>query len=185
MVKALYLNLHLVKRYKNRKHMNKKLEKLDQYLKTEEYDDFYNLDRDIVFWVDWREEDDAIIEYCEKCLKTNLLIAEMKQISDGLQLTINYENRIYTENVVDRDRTIISLNEIIKPKYEIRFCKVSEGSDTLAFLPLANQEWVQLIETYGEHKINQCFEPINKDSIMFNKEYGFDLDNSDITLDLD
>lgn len=163
--------------------MDEKIEKLDKYLESEEYDDFYNLDDDIVFWVDWRESDDAIIEYCEKCLKTALLSAEMKQVSDNLELTIKYENRIYTERIVDRDRTIISLNEIIKPKYEIRFCKVSDGSDTLAFLPLASQQWKQLIEKYGEQKIYQCFEPINEDSIMFNKEYDFD--NSDVTFDLD
>lgn len=165
--------------------MDGKIDKLDKYLKTEEYDDFYNLGRDIVFWVDWREEDDAIIEYCEKCLKTNSLSAEIKQTSDELELVINYENSIYKEKVIDRDSTIISLNEIIKPKYEIRFCKVSDGSDTLAFLPLANQEWLQLIETYGEQKIGQCFEPINKDSTMFNKEYNFDFDNSDVKLDID
>ncbi|PWB19880.1 hypothetical protein DCO46_21270 [Flavobacterium sp. HTF] len=165
--------------------MDEKIEKLNQYLESEEYDDFYNLGNDIVFWVDWRESDDAIIEYCEKCLKTTSLSAEMKQVSDNLELTIKYENTIYTEKIVDRDRTIISLNEIIKPKYEIRFCKVSDGSDTLAFLPLANQQWQQLMEKYGEQKINQCFEPINEDSVMFNKEYDFDFDNSDIILDLD
>ena len=165
--------------------MDGKIDKLDKYLKTEEYDDFYNLGRDIVFWVDWREEDDAIIEYCETCLKTNSLSAEIKQTSDELELVITYEDSIYKEKVIDRDSTIISLNEIIKPKYEIRFCKVSDGSDTLAFLPLANHQWKQLIEKYGEQKINQCFEPINKDSIMFNKEYDFDFDNSDVTLDLD
>ncbi|WP_244307354.1 hypothetical protein [Flavobacterium fluviatile] len=120
--------------------MDEKIEKLVKYLESEEYDDFYNLDNDIVFWVDWRESDDAIVEYCEKCLKTNLLSAEMKQVSDDLELTIKYENRVYTEKIVDRDSTIIALNVIIKPKYEIRFCKVSDGSDTLAFLPLASQQ---------------------------------------------
>ena len=165
--------------------MNGKIEKLDKYLKTEEYDDFYNLDRETIFWVDWREFDDAIIEYCEKCLKTNSLKAEMKEVSEDLELTINYENKTHTEKVVDRDRTIITLNEIIQPKYEIRFCNVSDGSDTLAFLPLSNQEWGQLIEKYGEEKINKCFEPINQNSVIFNKEYDFDLDNNDTTLDFD
>lgn len=163
--------------------MDEKIEKLGRYLETEEYDDFYNLGNDIVFWVDWRESDDAIIEYCEKCLKITLLSAEMKQVSDSLQLTIKYEDRIYTEKIVDRDSTIIALNEIIKPKYEIRFCKVSDGSDTLAFLPLASQQWKQLAENYGEQKINQCFEPINEDSIMFSKECDFD--DSDVTLDFE
>lgn len=148
--------------------MNGKIEKLDKYLKAEEYDDFYNLKSDIVFWVDWREEDDAIIEYCEKCLQTNSLWAEVRGASEGLELIIKFQGNIYTEKVVDRDKTIITLNEIVKPKYEIRFCKVSEGSDTLAFLPLSIQEWDQLIEKYGEDKINKCFEPINQNSIIFN-----------------
>ena len=165
--------------------MKGKMEKIDKYLSSETYDDFYILGNDIVFWVDWKESDDAIIEYCEKCLNTTLLSAEMKQVSDDLELTITYENKTYTEKIVDRDRTIIALNEIIKPKYEIRFCKVSEGSDTLAFLPLASQQWKQLIDQYGAQKINRCFEPINEDSKMFNKEYDFDFEDSDVTLDLD
>ncbi|WP_316794817.1 hypothetical protein [Pedobacter agri] len=145
--------------------MYEKIEKLDKYLKTEEYEDFYNLDRETIFWVDWREFDDSIIQYCEKCLKKNSLKAEMKEDSGDLKLTINYENKTHIEKVVDRDRTIITLNEIIQPKYEIRFCKVSDGSDTLAFLPLSNQEWGQLIEKYGEERINKCFEPINQNSV--------------------
>lgn len=108
----------------------------------------------------------------------------MHSVSDDIKLTVNFENKSYTEKVVDRDNTIIKLNEILKPKYEIRFCKVSDGSDTLAFLPLSAQEWKLLIEKYGEQKINQCFESINQDSIMFNKEYDFDFDSNDVTLDL-
>ncbi len=165
--------------------MDGKIEKLDTYLKTEEYDDFYNLDEDLVFRVDWREEDDAIIEYCEKCLKTNVLSAEMKQISDGLELTVHYEDRTYTEKVIDRDRTIILLNEIMKPKYEIRFCRISDGSDTLAFLALSDQEWVELTERYGKEKIDRCFEPIHKDTVLFNRAYDFDFEDSDAPPDPD
>ena len=33
--------------------MDEKIEKLGKYLESEEYDDFYNLGNDIVFWVDW------------------------------------------------------------------------------------------------------------------------------------
>lgn len=165
--------------------MSEKIEKLDKYLKSEEYDDFYDLDKEIIFWVDWREDDDVIIAYCENCLKTNSLNAEMNSFSNNIELTVNFEHKTYTEKVVDRDNTIIKLNEILKPKYEIRFCKVSDGSDTLAFLPLSAEEWRMLIEKYSEQKINQCFEPINQDSIMFNKEYDFDFDNNDVTLDFD
>ncbi|WP_228277599.1 hypothetical protein [Acinetobacter dispersus] len=42
----------------------------------------------------------------------------------------------YQGEGADRDTTLKALNQILQPDYEIRFCMASDGSDTLAFLPL-------------------------------------------------
>ena len=49
----------------------------------------------------------------------------------------------------DRHITIVTLNEILKPDFEVRFCIDSNGADTLAFLPLACDVWRELEAEYG------------------------------------
>jgi hypothetical protein len=50
----------------------------------------------------------------------------------------------------DRHITLCSLNEALKPDYEVRFCIDSNGSDTLSFLPLPTSTWKDLEANYGE-----------------------------------
>lgn len=161
--------------------MQNKLQLLEKYFETGLYDDFHSLKSDLVIWVDWGEYDDAIVEYIEKCLQTGHLSATIKDMpNDELQLTVNYDGNIYTHLIVDRDDTMIWLNSILMPDYEIRFCKISDGSDTLAFLPLTREHWHQLETIYTLDKINTHFEAINSDSVFFNKEYDFDFDDDNM-----
>ncbi|MBV8251381.1 MAG: hypothetical protein JO154_02140 [Chitinophaga sp.] len=161
--------------------MQEKLTLLNKYLKSTSVEDFDTIPNSVVFWVDWREEDDAVVAYCEKRLQTGQLSATMEDKPDGLELQITFQGTTHRDIVVDRDRTIIFLNSIIQPNYEIRFCKASEGSDTLAFLPLTATEWQQLEAQYGADVINSCFESINTASEMFNKSYDFEMeDDQDI-----
>lgn len=157
--------------------MQEKLLLLNKYLTSTAVDDFDTIPNSILFWVDWREEDDAVVAYCEKCLQTGQLSATMEDKPEGLELQITFQGVVHRDMVVDRDRTIIFLNTIIQPNYEIRFCKASDGGDTLAFLPLAAAEWKQLEAQYGADVMNECFEQINAGSVMFNKQYDFDMDD--------
>lgn len=113
-------------------------------------------DKDSVFWVDWREEDDAIVEYCESIIQTGNLTSEVVDADNdaGFEMYINYKDKrakvplaIGTE---DRHITIVTLNEVLTPDFEVRFCIDSNGADTLAFLPLATGEWRELETQYGE-----------------------------------
>ena len=67
------------------------------YLKnnTEEYfDEKLSEERDIIMWVDWREEDDAIVEYCENILQTGSLSAKVNDDTDdemGFEIIISYK----------------------------------------------------------------------------------------------
>ena len=112
-------------------------------------------DESAVFWVDWREEDDAIPEYCEGILKTGSLSGELVEIGadPGFEIYIAYNGQRVTIPVVvgaeDRHITLHTLNQILSPDYEIRVCVDSNGSDTLAFVPLASEDWAKLESSYG------------------------------------
>lgn len=113
-------------------------------------------DDETVFWVDWREEDDAIVEYCESILKTGSLSAEVVDADNeaGFEMYITFKDKCAKVPLVvgpeDHHITLVALNEILAPDYEIRFCIDSNGSDTVAFLPLPTEAWRQLEAEYGD-----------------------------------
>lgn len=113
-------------------------------------------DQDSVFLVDWREEDDAIVGYCEGVLQTGDLAAELVEIEadPGFEIHISHRGqRVKVPLVVgpeDRHITLHTLNELLKPAFEIRVCVDSNGSDTLAFLPLPAADWAALERCFGE-----------------------------------
>jgi len=145
-----------------------------EYLKEEiSFEDaFYNA-YDTIMWVDWREEDDAIIRYCEDIIKTGYLSATYQDVDNeiGFNIIINYKEQEYPipykGKEADRDTTIITLNEVLRPEYEIRFCEDSAGSDTLAFLPLKAVQWAELEKEFGTNKIEELFCKISTDSKFF------------------
>lgn len=116
------------------------------------------------------------MQYCEKRLKTGALHAEMTYCGDYIFLTIKYKDQTFKEKVIDRDPTLIFLNRVLQPDYEIRFCKDSDGSDTLAFLPLSKAEWESLESIHGKEKLENLFETIHQDTQMFSKEWDFELE---------
>lgn len=154
----------------------KKTDVLKKYIESESLEELSALNSQLIFWGDWREEDDAIVEYCEKCLNIGMLYTEMVYSGEDIFLTINYKGNVFTEKIIDRDPTLIFLNRILQPDYEIRFCKGSDGSDTLAFLPLSKSEWLELENIHGKEKVNSLFEVINEDTQMFSKEWDFELE---------
>lgn len=125
-----------------------------------------------IMWVDWGEEDDAIIEYCEKIIQTGELSAELNSADDpiGFEVIIIYKGERhkihYKGKGSDRDTTLITLNEVLQPVYDIRFCKSSDGSDTLAFMPLTHQQWAELESQFGS-KVGEHFSKIDKDTVLF------------------
>jgi hypothetical protein len=100
---------------------------------------------DLAMWIDWREEDENIIVYCEKILQTNQLFAATQNAENesGFETIIFYKGQPtaipYRGLGADRSTTIKALNNAVKADYEIRLFKESAGSDTLCLLPLGSQ----------------------------------------------
>lgn len=135
-------------------------------------------DESTVFWVDWREEDDAIVEYCESIINTGTLSAEVVDADHdgGFDIYITYRKRRgripLTYDVADRHITVLALNAMLRPDYEVRYCIDSNGSDSGAFLPLANADWSELEEKFGE-KLSSRFYRIKKSPNLFTDSMSF------------
>ena len=69
-------------------------------------------------------------------------------------------------DVMDRDTTIIYVNELIKPDFEIRLFIENLGSDTLGFVILDRASWERFEKEYNTD-VSRYFMPINKKSRIF------------------
>ena len=155
-----------------------KMKLLKAYLANATDETFYDILADSglapVMWIDWREEDDAIIGYCENIIQTGQLHAFVNDTDDklGFEIIIEYKGQPhkihYAGEGADRDTTIMTLNEVLKPDFEIRFCMHSNGGDTLAFLPLAVPLWEVLEQEFGHTHVRRYFKPLSEKSKLFN-----------------
>jgi len=131
-----------------------------------------------VFWVDWRDEDESIAGYCEEILQTGSLAAELVENNTDERGELLFLYRHKREKVPltfsrqDRHITLYALNRILEPDYEIRFCIASAGSDTLAFLPLAAIDWLELEDQFGE-VVDQHFCRIAETPNLFTESKKF------------
>jgi len=139
---------------------------------TEEITENLLDDDDTVFWVDWRGEDELIVEDCESILQTGALSADVENIdtAPGWEMYINCKDKRVkvplVEDTQDRHITLCSLNQILNPDYEVRFCADTDGSDTLAFLPLASSVWAELEAEFGE-SVQKRFHKIQAEERLF------------------
>lgn len=144
------------------------MDKIRDFLRNGSSESFEILSADDrVFWVDWREEDDAIIGYCRAALQTDRLEGECRGddiviIFDGKETVIPYP-----QEFADRDTTLITLNKVMKPAYEVRFWLDTVGADTLAFLALPVSSWELLETEFKPEKVRHHFALIEEDSRMF------------------
>jgi hypothetical protein len=96
------------------------------------------------FAVDWREDDADIVGYCAEALELESLSAEWREedlhiLFDGREVKVPLQI-----DVADRHITICTLNDVLGPKYEVRFLVFSHGGDTLGFAALSVADWQEL-----------------------------------------
>jgi len=153
-----------------------KITLISQYIESQYDEDLYALDNEIVFWVDWKGDDAEIVKCCENCIKTGDLDAELIQDNNELLLSIHFNGDNFLKKITDRDSTLILLNQIIQPHFDLRFCLDSDGNDTLAFLPLSLKEWNLLEDKFGQFVIDELFESVQLDSQIFNGDWDDELE---------
>lgn len=112
---------------------------------------------DQIFWVDWREDDSALTEYCESIIQTN----KLSSVWEDDKLIIRYGDKSQvaplTISGADRHITMVAINDILVPDYEIRMAWDSDGGDTLGFTILPTSEWSRLESQYGKDLVDKAF----------------------------
>lgn len=94
-------SLNEAKRIKQKANKTDKMKFLEEYLTTQDQDFFsdnFCADSDIyeiAMWIDWREEDDNIINFCEDILQTGELSVETLDAENerGFDTIITYKNK--------------------------------------------------------------------------------------------
>jgi len=125
------------------------------------------------FWIDWREREEEIVYGCESVLKTGVLSDERS----GERLFITYRDvRIevpLTQSPEDRHITLLALNELLFPDYEVRLTMATACEDTAALAPLTCAEWEQLEAEYGADAVSRAFHRLQKHPILFKENDRF------------
>ncbi len=123
-------------------------------------------DESLVFYVDWREDDEDIVWSCAHHLQNFALSAEWD--GDALWICCG-EKRVrvpLTGTPADRHITLLALNEALSPHDEIRFCRDSNGSDTLAFAVFSRAFWQELEAKYGAEVAKRFSEIAEKPNLF-------------------
>lgn len=136
-------------------------------------------DDETLFWVDWREEDENIPRYCEELIETGNLSGTVYDIDEepGFAMDILYRGvstRVpLIEGPEDRHITLVTLNNVLKPDYELRYYIPSHGSDGAAIVPLPMRVWEELEAEFGP-KVAKLFYRIAEKPNLFTDCYSFD-----------
>lgn len=127
-----------------------------------------------LIWIDWREDEGDIIHYFNGQLpESHQIQCKIIQIDKprGVDIVLSSDERTLTipfaDDWTDRDSAVRAMEEMIAPQYQIRWFMESLGSDTLAFLLLSTEQWMELEKQFGKEKLEFHFQPITSKSMMF------------------
>ncbi|GBG07750.1 hypothetical protein PAT3040_02311 [Paenibacillus agaridevorans] len=127
-----------------------------------------------LIWIDWREYEEDVIKYFNDQLpESHQIKYEMIEIDKprGVDIVLSSGDRQLTipfaDDRTDRDSTIRAMQEMIAPRYQIRWFMESLGNDTLAFLLLSTEQWSELERQFGKDKLEFHFQPVTSESVMF------------------
>ena len=154
--------------------MDKSYQAINEFLNNpQNTDDFYESDTVIV--IDWREYDEDIVKYFNKAIGNKIAVQmENNDKPYGDDIILTYKDKtikIPYEEKMDRDTTIIWINEVIKEDFSICLFTESMEDDTLLFCVLPNEQWNKLEKEQGKTKLNKYFSKITLTGKMFSLQY--------------
>jgi hypothetical protein len=124
-------------------------------------------DQDNIIWIDWREEEEAIVDYVRDRIGAEDLTATISESDNdwGYAVTISLRNEsriICPELKLDsRHATLIALDELLSGDFQIRFVSDTTGSDTIGVTVERVGDWDMLYKKYGR-RLNEHFCPIRE-----------------------
>jgi len=136
-------------------------------------------DESVVFWIDWRQEDETIADSCELVLNTGSLGGEMIDNTDDdcpyhVEITYNSkrERVPLTFSESDRHLTLLAINRVLHPDYEIRLCISASDGDTLGFVALPTTDW-NALHIQFDGLVDKHFYRISKTPNLFTDSLSF------------
>jgi hypothetical protein len=131
-------------------------------------------EHELLIWIDWREDEGDIIQYFNDRLpESDQIKCEIIDIDKprGVDIVLSSNDQKlkipFADDRTDRDSAIRAMQEMIAPRYQIRWFMESLGNDTLAYLLLSTVQWTELEKQFGKEKLEFHFQPITSESIMF------------------
>lgn len=131
-------------------------------------------ENEMLIWIDWREYEEDVISYFNHHLPVGEQIkCEVINIDKprGVDIVLSTDQHKLTipfaDERTDRDTSIRAMQEMVAPRYQIRWYMGSLGSDTLAFVLLPAEQWTELEERFGKEKVEFHFQPVTSESVMF------------------
>jgi hypothetical protein len=119
-----------------------------------------------VFWVDWREADDYIVNLAAQALGRDDLSSRW----DSKTLHIDFEGRSTVvpleQKPGEQDIILAALNRALNPQFELRWIRASHGGDTLAFQILSGEDWAALQSRHGA-SLDAAFARLDPDRPLF------------------
>ncbi len=139
-------------------------------------------DEDHLVWIDWRETEDAIVEYIAAKLDGWKLSATIDDAASkcGYEVSISCGDRTLTidpSGELDcRHATLLAIDNLISPAYQIRFASATNGGDTIGVAVERIADWQFLWSKYGR-VVNERFCPIRELPDLMNTP-GNEIDNA-------
>ena len=150
--------------------MSGDFEYIEEFLKDPEgsLDSFW--DCEALVWIDWRAEDDYILDLLNDHLsEEDQIVYEVTDSYEDMFLIKNGEKSRVPYNGAnwERDVTVRAAAGFVQPKYQLRHFTGSVGSDAGAFCLIPAAEWQQLESRFGEEFTAKYFVPVKPDSVIF------------------
>ena len=139
-------------------------------------------DEVVLVWVDWREAEDAIVEYVASKLDgVNLVVAIDDADNDhGYIVSISSNGRTLAVDPSAefdcRHATLNAIDELISTGYQIRFAVATNGGDTVGIAVERLVDWQALRAEHG-HVVDEQFCPIRELPDLMNTP-GNELDDA-------
>jgi hypothetical protein len=127
---------------------------------------------DGVFWVDWREADENIVDLVAQ------LVGNDKSSQDRLLSPFWKDGKLYVKFRAELTEiplkfepgeqyiTLAAINNAISPEYQIRYISASEGGDAVAFMILTAHALSELVGEFGT-KVGEALQTVDQDSMYF------------------
>ncbi|MEK5231292.1 hypothetical protein MHB42_05905 [Lysinibacillus sp. FSL K6-0232] len=144
-----------------------------QFLKHAIVEDIYE-QFNVLVWIDWREAEEDVIAYFNEQLPiTDQIACKIAEIDKprGVDIVLTSQEKMMTipfaDDRTDRDSAIRAMQDMLSPRYQIRWFMESLGDDTLAFVLLPARQWKELEQQFGKRKVDYYFQPVTNSSVMF------------------